>query len=204
MISHWMERLSIDDIRTFEITEPSKGPAPEVATTSDASQSFRVGKNGVDLAQLIPDLTPGQSLFIPSEGLWSLHETIEYLFARIGAADLTLSSWGLTEKPLEKILHLVRTGIALNPKFLLDFRVKLQSASAYQLLLASGLDIRLTQNHSKVVVLRNKQHGITVITSSNLTQNPRLEFYVISTDPAIADQCHAWLSRMHTEGQPLT
>lgn len=156
------------------------------------------------LQEFLPELEHERAYLGASEGEWSLHELILHLFGRIGPASLRLSSWGLTEKPLKSILDLVLDGTAREPKLLLDHRVKLQSAAAYQLLLASGLDIRLAQNHSKVVVMRNADWGLSLVTSSNLTRNPRLEFYVVFSSLHLADSLAEWFDRVHANATPLT
>ena len=138
-----------------------------------------------------------------SHGQWSLHELVDLLFQVTGPASLAITSWGLSEKPLQRVLDLVHQGIALDPLIILDYRVKLQSARAYQLLLASGLDIRLTDNHSKMLVLINDQWAISVFTSANLTRNPRLEFYVISTSPKVATELRCEMERIHASSNPL-
>lgn len=184
-----------------EQAKPSSLPAFSLA---DGGQGrFLVGDQDIDIAELIGPADADDTRYILSEGQWSLHEVIAYLFSITGTAQLTITSWGLTEKPLQQVLDLVHQGIALEPVILLDYRVKLQSAKAYQLLLASGLDIRMTDNHSKVVVLTNERFGIAVFTSANLTRNPRLEFYVVTKRREVAIACREQVRKIHARSQPL-
>ncbi len=201
-----MKLLTIEDIRRYvpEAVESPGKAAPQPAVDCSAPGQFLVGKQGVDLAAVIGDLRPEGTKFLLSEGDWSMHELIDYLYHVAGPATFALTSWGLSEKPLQRVLDLVRDGTAQDPIVVLDYRVKLQSAAAYQLLLASGLDIRLTDNHSKMMVLINEQWAISVFTSANLTRNPRLEFYVISTKRHVAEAFRHRMVEIHREAQPMT
>ena len=155
------------------------------AQSVQGAGTFHVGKHGVDLSAIIPGLSPGISLDLYTDGHWSLHEVIAYLVQRIGPCDAWLTSWGVTRDPLKSLLDLVRGGGITSLRFILNHRVRLQSPDAYQLLHAVSDDPRFTlclsKIHAKVLVLRGVSAMVRVITSANLTKNPRIEVYSIST-----------------------
>lgn len=201
-----MLKIAIEDIHALvpQQVEPEKGSGQHAVFKSTAPSSWVDGRVATALNDFIPALRQDHTFLGASEGDWSLHQLIRHLFQLTGPASLSLSSWGLTEKPLKDLLDLVIEGVALKPKLLLDYRVKLQSKAAYQMLLASGLDIRTAQNHSKIVLILNKEWGITVITSSNLTRNPRTEFYAVLTSRSLTVDVKKWFDGVHAKGNNLT
>jgi hypothetical protein len=88
---------------------------------------------------------------------------------------------------------------------LFDSRVKLQCPQAFQLLIGrtDRVKVRLARNHSKLLVLLTDTWGITVASSANLTQNERLEYYVISTDRALALHNRDWIGLELDDSQPF-
>lgn len=199
-----MGRLKPSDLRVFEadvdgIDHPP--PLPGVATSG--AGSCIVGRHGVDLAQLLPDLVPDRHYHIPSKANWSLHEMLGYILRHTGPAKVWITSWGITQEPLQKVMDMQRAGLITEINALFDGRVKLQCPDAYQLMLAGTARVRLTKNHSKVIVVRNAQWGVTVITSANLTQNVRLEYYVICTHATIADWNSSWIGLEMDGAQPF-
>lgn len=201
-----MLKITIEDIHSLipKPDEPANRPVSRSVFKSSAPSAWGDGHVAIALNDFIPELEQDRTFLGASEGNWSLHQLIRHLFQLTGPASLSLSSWGLTEKPLKDLLDLVIDGTALEPKLLLDYRVKLQSRAAYQMLLASGLDIRTSQNHSKLVILLNDQWGITVVTSSNLTRNPRTEFYAVLTTRSLAVDVKEWFDGVHAKGNRLT
>ena len=122
---------------------------------------------------------------------------LQFLLSRIGPAKVWVTSWGITQEPLNQILQLLDTSppVIQSLNALFDSRVKLQCPQAFQLLLGRSdrVRVRLAKNHSKLLVLINEQWAITVCSSANLTQNERLEYYVIATDRALAIHNRDWI-----------
>jgi hypothetical protein len=171
------------------------------------ASSLLIGKRGIDMAALIPDLDPEQSIDFYTDGHWSLHELIAYLVDRIGPCEAWLTSWGVTRDPLKSVLDLVRSGTVTHITLILNHRVRLQSPDGYQLLLAVSDDSRfslcLSKIHAKVLVLRGSRGMVRVITSANLTKNPRIEVYNISTHPRQVIEALEMLSLIKQGADPF-
>ena len=149
---------------------------------------FRVGRKGADLGRVLPDVLPGHYYHTPSEGAFALHEMIAYLVHRTGPCDMWLTSYGVSAGPLSKVFDMRRDGRLRSLRLFFDSRVPRECPEAHQLCLSPPPDtiIRFGQNHSKLVVLKRGSMDIMMQTSANLTNNPRLEAYVISTVPQAA------------------
>lgn len=183
--------LGRDHLRKYEMrSDDTEHIAPLPVHGAAGPVEYRVGRHGVDLAALFPSFSEDTTYLVDSIGHWSLHELIAFCLARIGPADMWLTSWGITAEPLKVILSLMESGAIQDLSCLFDSRVKLQCPQAYQLLLSQAqgrrLRVHLGKNHSKTVVLLNEAHSITIVTSANLTINPRIEGYVLMTHRSVA------------------
>jgi hypothetical protein len=178
---------------------------PIIGTGGQAA--FLVGKRGADLAQLIPELPPFWSGDIITDGHWSLHELIGYLMRHTGSAEVWLTSWGISTEPLQAILDMVRGGLITKLNLILNHRVVQGAPQAYQLLRAlhddARVSISLAKIHAKLVVIHNELHELRIVTSANLTNNPRIENYNISTHREHALSTRAILDLVMQGAQPF-
>lgn len=177
-----------------------------IGTSGDAS--FIVGRRGADLAQLLPSLPPQWTGDIITDGHWSLHEMVGYLLRLTGPAEAWLTTWGISTEPLQAILDMVRSGMITQLHLVLDHRVAQQARQAYQLLAGMSTDervrIALTKCHAKLLVLHNSTHQLRCATSANLTNNPRIEHYTISTHTGHALGTRAIIDLVMQGGKPFS
>lgn len=182
-------------------------PPPIAAMEIDGRVDLLLGKRGVDLDVLLPRLDPDTSYHIPTVGHWSLHEMLGHLLRRTGPARVWMTSWGISTKPLQYVLDLVRSGSITELDLLLDPRVKLQCPQAYQLLIAlsneARVRVKLAKNHSKLTLIRSATHTITLPASANLTRNPRIEYYVVCTHRSLLEENLVWLEETMNGAQPF-
>lgn len=200
--------LRRSELRSFEEDDRlHHGLPPQQAIGAAGDATFLVGRRGADLKSLLPVLLPNHTYDIITDGHWSLHQMLAYLLNITGPATLWLTSWGLTAEPLQSILDMVRSGQITHLNMLLDIRVKLQSAQAYQVLRTmaeeANVNTWLTKIHAKINVIHNADHEIRVLTSANLTNNPRIESYNISTHPSLAIQNRTWIDLIMQGAQPF-
>lgn len=185
------------------------GPQRPVAGGMSArGNSYLVGEGPSRvLAEALPALPDKGTAHLISEGDWSLHNMLGHVSKLIGPASCVLTSWGISTRPVQLILDLVRDGSFTRLDMLLDHRVRLQAAQAFQLLLATAerpeVDARLTKIHAKVFTLTNDRHQVAVGTSANLTVNPRVETYWVCTDPDLVREYTARLMALHARSTPL-
>jgi hypothetical protein len=182
-----MALLRIDELREPEREDDDRQRPPLLpAIALDGGVRFIVGRHGTDLNALLPELEPLMHYHLPTRGQWSLHEMLAFLLHRIGPADVWITSWGISHDPLRHVLKLKESGAITSLNCFFDSRVVQECPLAHQLTLVDGIRVSLGKCHGKLLVLQNKEWGITVTTSANLTENPRWENYVISTHQVLA------------------
>lgn len=200
-----MALIDPDKLEVFEQEEDHAPHRAVQAFVSEGRAHFVVGRHGVDLETLIPELLQDRHYHIPSRGDWSLHHMLQFLLGRIGPAKVWVSSWGITQEPLDQVLRLLDSGAITELAVLFDSRVKLQCPQAFQLLIGrtDRVRVRLVKNHSKLLALVNDESAITVVSSANLTQNERLEYYVICTERALTEHTIGWMDLELDDAQPF-
>jgi hypothetical protein len=140
---------------------------------------------------------------IATRGNWSSPHLIEHLLSQIGPAKCYLTSWSVKEQAVRILMLLMDTGKITELHALFDERIKVNCPQAYQLAESNIADIRLTKIHAKMVVLMNDDWGISISTSANLTRNPRIEKFVISTHMHVARFDKDWIDAELRQSQPF-
>jgi hypothetical protein len=208
-----MERPRPSDLRVFAAPQSrEQGPPPLIPPISGGGEgSFQVGRYGVDLAAVLPVLHPEAWHDVPTKGHWSLHEMVAYLLSITGPGEVWLATWGFSSEPLKHVLRAVRDNRITKLHLLLSDRVRLQCPQAFQLLqqamndaeIRDRIRVRMEKTHVKMVVITNDEHSITVDTSANLTDNPRLEKYLIRTHRSAAVFNAGWMDLVMQGGKPF-
>lgn len=166
---------------------------------SRAKRGALAGPECPALKELLPHIDADEDYDLVTRGQWSLHQFIAHVVDIIGPCECWLTSWGISAKPLNCLLDLVRSQRITRMHPLLDHRVRLQAPDAFQLLLSMAdhpaIDVRLAKVHAKVVVLMNAQHAVRILTSANLTVNPRYEAYSLSADRGKAEFHASWIGQ---------
>lgn len=171
--------------------------------SAEGGASQVIGRHGVKLRELLPDLLPDHSYFAFTRGAWSLHQMVEHVAKLIGPADVWLTSWGISQEPLNHILQMHRDGAIRQLRCLFDSRIRQECPQAYQLTLLSSATVKLGKNHSKVVVLMNERAAVVIAASANLTTNPRMESYVLLTHRHIAEGAAQLIDQVMADAQPF-
>lgn len=181
--------LRSTDLRSYDQeSAPPVNMAPVPALSVKGTPVFKVGRHGTDLAELLPALIPDHYYHIPSKGAFSLHEMVAYLAWRTGPCTMYLTSYGVSAEPLAQVFEMCRDGRIKKLRLFLDSRVPRECPEAHQLCLSppDNAIVRFGKNHSKLVVMANGSRALMMQTSANLTNNPRLESYIISTNAQAA------------------
>lgn len=149
------------------------------------------------VADAVGDITPGCEIYGLTKGTWSLIDLIEHVLRFTGPAEVTLSTWTAANADIGFATKLLTNGAITKLRFVVDFSFPTrQPAYCAALREAFGDDsIRITKNHAKFVLLRNKDWNVVLRTSMNLNENRRLESFEISDDFRIAD----WLQEVVDE-----
>ncbi|MBI4816656.1 MAG: hypothetical protein HY791_10375 [Deltaproteobacteria bacterium] len=153
-------------------------------------------------AEVIGEVTPGATVHAISAGEWSAHDMIVHLLGHAAPAELWAASWAVSDSALHALIKAREAGQLTTIQMLLDWRVTVRNPKAVQLAKSTADRIRVSSCHAKLYVLRGAR-SYTISTSANLTNNPRLENYVISESREIADFHVRWLNAELRGGKPF-
>lgn len=136
----------------------------------------------------LADLDHSTELYILTFGQFSLLDAIQAILEKTGPADVTISTWTAATADLSRAEEFLSNQTIRSLRFLVDrsFLTR-QPGYARQLTKAFGGDaIRTTRTHAKFAIITNDQWAVTVRTSMNMNENPRLEHLEVGHDPALA------------------
>lgn len=143
-----------------------------------------VGKPQDILSKHVNTLMPNEEIHFWSFGRFAQHDLLFYLLRQTGPAHVEVATWSICTEAMERIPRLVSDGTILTIRFILDPRVKVRNPLPLQILI-KNFPYVLAPCHAKVTLIHNEDWNVSVITSQNMTRNPRMERGVISTYPEI-------------------
>jgi hypothetical protein len=157
---------------------------PVVLSVKDYPETFSAEHQV--MTQTIGDLSKGENLHFYSWANFNLVRLIIYLLRQTGPANLLMTSYSFSQKSIEALLTRQQSGLLTSVRLLIDNRVRVMSPKPFQML-QSSFDYRCTSVHAKVALIYNDSWKISIVTSQNATDNPKLERGIIFTDPAVFD-----------------
>ena len=119
-----------------------------------------------------------------SDGNFNLIRLIFHILKQTGPAHVFMTTYSISHESLTKVQNALDKGELLSIRFLIDNRVKVMSPKPFQYLKQS-FNYRCTSLHAKVALIENEEWRISIVTSQNATDNPKLERGVIFTDDQI-------------------
>ena len=131
-----------------------------------------------------------------------LADVIDQVLRQIGPAELLISTFWTSDAFIRRLHRLKNEGLVKSCSLFLDLK-----ASRKTVLLAgfskSVFDaVFLCENHSKVVLLKNDSHHVTIVTSQNQTQGNRMECGIITTDNDIYQYIANGFQQLKTSALP--
>jgi len=195
-----------------ELEGPAVGVAAKRRARAKSSAAKDIDDRKPDLlaaralsraADVIGKLAPGVHRHFVSDGEWALHDTLAHVLANTGPADVWLATWSISPDGLARLLKIQEDGYLLSLSMMSDWRLKVRRPEAVQLAKGSGVRLRVGHCHAKAAVIRNDKWDLVIITSANLTNNPRTEVYVLLDNAAAADFHVAWIEHGMVTGAPF-
>lgn len=172
--------------------EPSAGKP--LTAHDEVGKTFTVMGRKVDVLASLPMLERKSQLHFCTEGKWSAHELLARLLQMTGPAEVALTSYSFTEDPLRMLKQYLDSGMIIDLKVLVDKRVEKENPRAYQLAVANFRNLSLCHIHAKVMIIKNSDWSITVVSSANYTRNKRIEVGCITESESIAQFHLSWIS----------
>lgn len=122
-----------------------------------------------------------------SEGNWSLYQLLSHCLSFSGKAVVKISSFSLSENAIRSFIDDRDKGLIDSIVMLFDISIPKRKFDMMLFAHEVISEIRLAPNHSKVILIRGEIMDIAIISSHNLTPNPRIEAGCIFTRPDIFD-----------------
>jgi len=157
-----------------------KEDLPPVKGESCIADDSEIGV-AIELSDVVNAVDHGKCIHWLSDRSWSMHQMLQALLAKIGPADMWVSSYAFSELPARIVSDLKATGVIRTLYCVIDSRVDVRAASALAMLRNSCDKLKLTHTHAKVTILQNAEWYLVVVGSANYTTNKRYETGIIST-----------------------
>lgn len=154
----------------------------------------------------LPPKSSTDSFYLPyySEGEFSMHELIEHVLHHYNEPALVrISSFSITENAVRTFLRLKEEKLICDLTLLLDTNVKRHKLSMLFFGANVANEIRLTKNHSKIVLLHYLNRLITIVSSANLNINDKIEAGIITNDSLTWDYFSGCLLKSWNKAQTV-
>ncbi len=184
-----LTRLTTIDLQS-EALANGRARAKRVSLKARSAISTRDARAHQQLA----GLAAGDCLHVASMGELSLHDVAAAVVAHYGPFEcLTLTTWAASEDAIKCLIALRTAGGVRRLEALVDSRMPTDSPDAHALM-ALAFDLyRPGSNHSKIMAFTGGAAGVSIVSTANLTRNPRCEVLVVTLDSHLADFHAAWI-----------
>jgi hypothetical protein len=162
-----------------------------------------LGKRSQKCSEVIGTIKMGSDIHFVSAGEWSSHDLLFHILKQTGPADVYFATWSMTEISIMKILKGIESGLILNIKAILDWRVMVRTPDVYELIKYNIRGFKTTTCHAKITVVQNKKWSVVFLGSANYTNNPRIEAGVISCNVETANFHIDWINNVILGNDPF-
>jgi len=157
---------------------------PVSLTSGNERASVFVAEADKSLTKAIGQLQNGLTTHFYSWGNFNLIRLMMYILKQTGPAHAFMTSYSFSQKSIEQLNLKLSQKQMLSFRVIVDNRVKTMSPIPFQMLMNS-FDYRCTSIHAKIALIWNENWKITILTSQNATDNPKMERGTIYTDPSV-------------------
>lgn len=173
----------IDQAKAVPQPVQEKTQFPEVLILYNELATFVDDKQQV-LSKSIGQLEQGKTIHYYSYGNFNLVRLLVHLMKQTGAVHVFMTSYSFSQKSIEALLHQRKVGKLLSFKVIVDNRVRSMSPKPFQML-TTVFEYRCSAIHAKIALLWNEKWNITIVTSQNATDNPKMERGTIFTNKEV-------------------
>lgn len=142
---------------------------------------------GKDINTLLKPLVEKKVQAYFGQGLHTLG-LLHWILGQTGRASVFVSSYSTSEPFLNGFYLLRKKGKIERSMLMLDHRAARKTVQLEQLMSGAFDNVFLGQNHSKVLLIHNKDWQVSVVTSQNQTYGDRAESTIIITDKDVYTQ----------------
>ena len=174
--------LSVDN--SGNNTQEGTGKQQAASLVTEPVEVVFVADSDKSLTKAIGQLQNGLTTHFYSWGNFNLVRLMMYILKQTGPAHAFMTSYSFSQKSIEQLKNRMDKNELLSFRVIIDNRVKSMSPLPFQML-KSCFDYRCTSIHAKIALIWNENWHISIVTSQNATDNPKLERGTIFTDTAV-------------------
>ena len=139
---------------------------------------------GKDLNSILRPLSkcPLQSYL--GKGLHTLG-LLDRILRQTGRADVYVSTFSTSDAFLRGFYNLRKKNLIAHSVLLADLKASKKTVKLYREMQACFDSVYLSMNHSKVVLVQNDSHLVTVVSSQNQTYGDRAECTIVTTSQEV-------------------
>ena len=139
---------------------------------------------GIDLNSILQPLRKNPLQRYLGKGLHTLG-LLGWILEQTGRADVYVSTFSTSDAFLRGFYNLRKKGLIGHSVLLADLKASKKTVKLYREMQVCFDSVYLSMNHSKVVLVQNDSHLVTVISSQNQTYGDRAECTVVTTSQEI-------------------
>jgi len=139
---------------------------------------------GISIDKIFKPLAKNGTQSFLGKGVHTLG-LLAWILKQTGKADIYLSTFSTSDAFLRGFYNLRKKGQIDHAVMLADLKASKKTVKLYKEMQSCFDYVYLTTNHSKVVLIQNDSHLVTVISSQNQTYGDRAECTLVTTNPEI-------------------
>ena len=136
---------------------------------------------GRNIATILQPLNKCASQCYLGTGLHTLG-LLNWILQQTGRADVYVSTFSTSEAFLNGFFNLRKKNLIGHSVLLADLKASRKTLHLYRLMQSCFDTVYLGMNHSKIVLVQNDSHLVSVISSQNQTYGDRAECTMVTTD----------------------
>lgn len=189
---------------TLEGISPT-GAQSAAITYGSQFTTTTLGRRLRNCEDVVGIIAKNETKHVVSCGDWSMEHLVAHLADQIGPVDLMFATWSVNDAALARLVTAIEQGAIRSCRAIFDWRVKVRKPNAHTMISAAmpKADIRLTSSHAKVYIMRNGDRAISVVSSANLTTNPRIEATVITDSIDVYEFHKTWMDAELAHAKPF-
>lgn len=168
---------------TTDLKKPLSQELYSQVNTGDVLPSIHYTGKAANFLNQLQNLLSNQVQHIDfmTAGNLSLYNMIEVVLKKYGPClELYISTYAMKEAAARALFNLKQQKLIGSLHGIFDYRMKTVDTSGFQMAQKLFFRYELTKNHSKVILIEYRNRYITIVSSANMSNNPRIEAGFIS------------------------
>ena len=147
------------------------------------------------IQKVLKPLHKSRSQVFLGQGLHTLG-LLGWILEQTGPADVAVTTFSTSDAFLCGVINLRKRGLINHSALVADIKASSKTLKLKRLMTEAFDEVKLTLNHSKIMLVSNAEWLVSVITSQNQTYGDRAECTFISLDRDVYLDIHKMLNNL--------